>query len=87
MDAELVWAAEQDKQAMIKYCKRANKRRAFPPWGIPTEMTWTILNLAVNLTDPNELTKQKEQRAIQRAEEREDEEELEQYTTSGRMKI
>ena len=48
MDAELLWAVEQDKHAMTKYCKKANKRRAFPPWGTPTEMTWTILNPTVN---------------------------------------
>ena len=58
---------------MLKYCRKANKRSAFPPWGIPTEMTCMRLDPAANLAGPNELNEQGEMGAIQRAEKADDE--------------
>ena len=70
---------------MFKYCGKANKRRAFPPWGIPTEMTWMLLDPTVNPTDPNALNDLKEQQALRGAERAADAAELAKYTTLGRL--
>ena len=67
VDAELLWQVEQDKKAMLRCCKKAYKRRAFPPWGIPTEVTRMPLRPAVKLDDPDELAERREQRAVQLA--------------------
>ena len=48
LDGDLRGLVESDKRDMLKYCKRAAKRRALPPWGAPVELTWMILDPTVN---------------------------------------
>ena len=50
------------------------------------ELTWMVLDPRVNVGDPNQLSDQLEAASIRAAERREDEEELEMYTTLGKLK-
>ena len=50
------------------------------------ELTWMILDPRVNVGDPNQLSDQLEAARIRAAEEREDEGELELYSTLGKLK-
>eukprot|EP00959_Pyramimonas_sp_CCMP1952_P087840 1837939-Pyramimonas_sp.AAC.1 len=64
---------------MLRYCRRAAKRRAYPSWGLPTEAVWLLLQPNVNMESPNKLGEMNEQRQIRHAEKME-EEEMEKFT-------
>ena len=67
---------------MLKYCKKAAKRRASPPpWGVPVELSWMILGPAVNLEDPEQLSKEWKEQRIRAAEQREDDEDVAKYSS------
>ena len=83
---ELMGLAQRDEASMLQYCRKAAKRRAFPEWGVPVELTWMVLDPRVNVGDPNQLSDQIEAARIRAAEQREDEDELAMYTTLGRLK-
>eukprot|EP00959_Pyramimonas_sp_CCMP1952_P325229 6807318-Pyramimonas_sp.AAC.1 len=80
-DADLHHLVKQDRRAMLRHCKRAAERRAYPSWGLPTEAVWLLLRPTVNLESPNKLSEMIERRMIRAAERTEEEEEMEKLTT------
>eukprot|EP00959_Pyramimonas_sp_CCMP1952_P398772 8355725-Pyramimonas_sp.AAC.1 len=56
---------------MLKYCKKAAERRAWPRWGVPVELTWMILDPSTHLEHPELLSRQIELSRIRAAEKKE----------------
>eukprot|EP00959_Pyramimonas_sp_CCMP1952_P372645 7803510-Pyramimonas_sp.AAC.1 len=53
-DHDLLECVGRDRRSMLKYCKKAKKRRAWPARGPPVEATPLLLDPTTQLSDPSE---------------------------------
>eukprot|EP00959_Pyramimonas_sp_CCMP1952_P218803 4575221-Pyramimonas_sp.AAC.1 len=73
---------DEDRRALVRYLRRTCTRRAYPSWGLPSDMALLIEKPLESMADPNEASVRVAAR-LQRIAEAEEEEDMPQ-TNNGR---